>query len=419
MRVALVARIPKGGSYAFKTVKFAKNGRPIVHESVTAFYLRYTNAAEARSRGIKSKVIVEPVGKIYETALAKYRAKAEAFDRIRRGLPGHENPPAARRKIADAVAMYEARLDERCELWKRGSLDGTKLSPNSARRYRRFIQAFRDVINVEYFDELNAEVINRYKTHLRKTTRGDGAHDRIVADAFQVLNSFLAANSIRLVRGKATLPNDTADLGLISYSDFPKLTKKQKRSKKAEQYSKAELLAMLAVAGTDERDLLQTFLKTGMRRNEVAHFTWDWIDWEKNRISISDQLRFGWRLKDYETRWTPLAPDLRKLLADRRKRLNPKADGLIFPSVAGKPDIHHDRILLDVVSRAKARGAKFTGLIELHKFRKTWATAMLRKYSINDVRQWGGWADLQVLQIYLADSAQTDHTAIAEAFDGV
>jgi integrase len=462
MNVALVARVKTSkGRFVFRNVPFAKNNRVELAKlervgQITHYYLRYTDATEAKRRRAEagkpwteqsSPVIVESAGDALEAALARYEEKTKAFDRLRLGLPGETR--ATRKLIADGVAAYETELNQKRENWLRGGKGKKdKLSPNSVRRYLRFIRQFQKVVGVQYFDEIDATKLLNFKVHLQNETRGDGAHDRIVADAFQVLNKFLRRNNVRLVRVKGVLPNDRTDRGLLDYDDFPTLSKDQKRSKKAESYLLPELVAMMEACeptakDSDEhkaqkqtdREILLVFLKTGMRRGEVAHFTYDWIDWDLNRINIDDQLGFGWRVKDQERRWTWLAPDLRDSLAKRLKRMEgstPKEEmakesdarchDLVFPAANGGPDDHLDRVLLRVVAHAREAGAKFKGLIELHKFRKTWATEMLKHYPINEVRERGGWADLETLQIYLADQddkTKTNHALVDAAFPGV
>ena len=424
--IKLVARTkrPEGG-YAFEKVEPDKRGKWVRPEDATTFYLRYSDPDWARARGKKSHVRVEPVGSNFLAAVAHYQNRHKEREtiaaRIAKGLPVEASVEVGNHtRIADAVQKYESELYEARELWKRGSLSKKEIkSPNTVRRYLRFVRQFRDTIGVEYFDELTGDKIRAFKSHLRSNTKGPGAHDRIVADSFQVLTKFLSMNNVQLVRAPKSLPNDPNDKGLIGHDEFPALTKAQKRNKKAEKYSEKELAALAAAATPNENDVLQTFLRTGMRRNEVGHFTWDWIDWEKNRINISDQPRFEWRLKDYDKRWTPLSLKLKGLLKARRDRLNPKPDGLVFPTVEGRPDDHLDTILKRVAKRACKNGFTFKGKVELHRFRKTWATALLKTCSINDVRHWGGWSDLTTLQIYLADSddeGKSGHKAVDAAF---
>ena len=80
--------------------------------------------------------------------------------------------------------------------------------------------------------------------------------------------------------------------------------------------------ARTALKAADERlkPILETFLHTGLRRDELIHLTWADIDF-KNKV-LSVQAKDGWHPKDYEVRHIPMTDRLIKVL-----QAHPKRDG--------------------------------------------------------------------------------------------
>jgi integrase len=408
----------------FRPLEFVVKGRDrggLTKESselaqkASGFYLRFSDAEYQAANGLKSAQRLVPVGDQLENAIRAYQNQKFDLERESSGIEVVK-PVIHAGAISAAVKTLEADLDAKAEAWSKGA-SKDKLSPGTVRKYKRFARVFRDNIGVSDFKELTGSHILRLKQFLRNSTRGEGAHDRTVADFLRWLDSFLQTNNVKLVRGEESLPGDTSDRGLIQAKDFPVLTKAEKRSKKAEKYSENEIAQLMGAADKDERDLLETFLQTGMRRSEVANLRWSWIDFDREIIDIQDALP-DFRLKDYEARWTPLSPELKSLLLARKKRLGGQPNDVVFPKKSGGVDDHLDRVLQSVASKVSDAGVTIKGKIELHRFRKTWATTMLSHYPINKVRQWGGWADLTTLQIYLADAEkdEVDTSAMTQAF---
>ena len=314
------------------------------------------------------------------------------------------NKPAAmpgRTTIADAVTAYKTDMERRKALWFAGSSERDKLAPASVSAYIRAIEDFRDNCGVAYMDEITRTVLLIHKTWLYANLdkRNGKSGSRTVANRFQNLKSFFHANSVEICRKRASLPNDTKDFGLMLWAEYPRKVKKE--AKKAEMYSDAEISSMMAHASIDDGDLIQMFLQSGLRDGEVQHMTWNCIDFEDDLIHVKDKPQYGWRIKDCETRSVPLERGLGKRLQARQKRQTPKCE-LVFPTQDGNPNNHLIKRLHKVVKKAKAAGCTFKGAIELHKFRKTYATNLWRAgLDQETLRGYTGHSDLVTLQGYL------------------
>ncbi len=57
-------------------------------------------------------------------------------------------------------------------------------------------------------------------------------------------------------------------------------------SETTDKYSAEEIKAMLAVADAGEADLIQFFLRTGVRDEEAAYMEWKDIDWKRQQVMV-------------------------------------------------------------------------------------------------------------------------------------
>jgi integrase len=274
-------------------------------------------------------------------------------------------------------------------------------------------------------DEVNAEMLKSYESHLRKTLptrhRQNGeARDRqgsIVAK-FRTLQILFSHFNLFICERPRALDGR----GILKRQDMPKInTAKKLREAKAKQtqtviiYSDEEIKAMLEAATVDEADLIKFLLETGVRDKEAAHCEWNDID--GNHLLIRDKLsKYGWQAKDKEIRSVPLRPALvtrlkaRKLRQEKQAAKNGQdAPTLIFPNKYGRPNLALDNTVQRVVERAKENGFKWNPKSEvtMHKFRKNYATLMHRAgATVVTIRDLLGHSDEATTQLYIAPEPQ-------------
>ena len=165
---------------------------------------------------------------------------------------------------------------------------------------------------------------------------------------------------------------------------------------------------MMAAANVDEADLIQTFLVSGFRDEEVAHLEWADVNFADGSVNVHTKPRthtraWTWKPKDDESRSVdiPLSADFVDRLKARQKRYASGKCALIFPSGVCKPD---NNLLRRVRKVAKRAGV--TQPITLHKFRRTFGSYIAKAYGVEMARQCLGHSDIATTQSYL--SADTE-----------
>lgn len=306
----------------------------------TIFVLRYLE---------KGRRIWKTLGAVpYQQAVGAAKlAEAELFNRdstnydtsraITRKDPVPEyvapEPPPA--DLPVAVRPSVLMLDRAIDLYIENI--GKVKDADTARSYRWSLQEFFKSCGNKPMRKIDKQDLINYAAYLKTTGVGNCTiHNRLVS-----VGTLLRKNGVKDV----TLRWDFT-------------------AKIVRAYREDELKALFAHANEEEWILFQFFLCTGARRNEVVYAERDWLDFVTGIFHIKETANF--RPKDSEEREIRL-PDF--LVAKLRERMLRTKGNLIFPTPAGKPDHHMIRTL-----QALARRAGVVGNVELHKFRKTFAT---------------------------------------------
>lgn len=398
-KVVLLARIKVRGGRGFVPVEI-KNGKPIEPDEVYSYYLRYTEKGERK---------VEPVGPDLNRAFVAYQNRELSVTRAALGLaPIVEfaaKDKSGRTRISHAVAVY---LQDLADTVKTG-----ERSKGTQRGYKNAVEDFRDNCGVEFLEQVTGDVLRRYKVfmfdHIKK--RVHGTKHNTVAKRFRFLNTFFNKWGIKMVRDKNPRKDDT---GLMNYTDVPREQKKPNTDK----YSLEEVKAMLSVADEDEADLIHFFLRTGCRDEEVAYMEWKDIDWKRQQVLVREKPGV-WKPKDKEQRNLPVEDGvLLKRLEARKARQEPK-NHLIFPNTLGRPDMHLIRQLHKVIEKAREKGLEIEGVPTLHRFRRTYASAMISHSDLQTVSGLLGHADIETTALYLAKDDVKARVGTRTAFKGM
>jgi integrase len=367
-----------------------KKGRPMPVEGTTAYYLRFSEDGYRK---------VEPVGAKLDTAFIAYQNRELNRARLQMSLPPIHGSAALLRDfknnaanpvlVSDAVSKYLADLEVSVKIGEK--------SKRTWSGYKSAVEDFRDRCGVKFMNEITGEVLKKYKLWLFESIqkRGRGKTSNTVATRFRFLSAFFMRRGIRMYKTKSPSSDDK---GLMDWSDFPRDMKKEYVNK----YSEDEVNAMLSVADIDEADLIQTFLRTGCRDEEIVYLHWTDLDFKRHQIVISEKPKYGWRPKDREVRTIPLEDGvlLKRLVA--RKRRQSRVSHLVFPNTNGKPDQHLIRRLRKVAEKAEAKGFTFEGDVTLHRFRPTYASIMISHCDLQTVSLLLGHSHIQTTAAYLA-----------------
>jgi integrase len=403
-RVVFLVRTKSPDIYT--PVEIRKN-RPVVPTGVEiyGYYLRYR---------LNGKRRVEPVGKDLTAAFAAYQNRELNHARVRMGLEPIAGAAALahdfrensdkRVRIADAAAKYIHDLtnDVKTGGRARSTLNGYKLA----------VENFRDNSGVSFVDEITGETLKSYKYYLHAALkkRVRGKKSNTVAKRFRYLSAFLSRQGLQIAK-----PRNRPGAGLMNWSDVPREEKKQNINK----YSADEIRGMLSVATDDEADLIQTFLRTGCRDEEVAYLLWTDIDWKRKQIKIDEKPQFNWKPKDKELRVLPLEDGvLLDRLEARRKRQSPQ-NRLVFPNTLGTPDMHLIRRLHKVVAKMKGKKLEIEGVPDLHRFRRTYASMMISHSDLQTVSGLLGHSDIETTAKYLAPDQSKARIGTRTAFQAV
>jgi integrase len=394
-KVVLLARINDGDRYPFVSVEIHK-GRPVpIDGVVVGYYLRFT---------ANGKRITRPIGKNLDAAFVTYQNEELQQTRRLMGLSSIDTA-INRTKISDAVRQYSEDL--------RVSVQIGDKSKRTYKSYVAILDYFQEHCGVTYLDEITGAVLRSYKIHLfdHIKKRPYGKTSNTVAARFRCLSAFFSRYGIKISRGRNVSSDDK---GLMEAPDFPR----ESREQNIDKYSEDEIKALLSMASVDEADLIQTFLRTGARDQEVAHLKYSDLDFRRKQIIISEKPEYGWRPKGKRSRTIPLEDGvLLKRMAERKKRY-PK-NALIFPNSLGGPESHLIKRLHAVVKKARDKGFEFEGRIALHKFRRTYASMMISHSDLQTVSALLGHQDIQTTARYLAPDMQKARRGSETAFRGL
>jgi integrase len=369
-KVVLLARLKTAG-FPFIPVKIQR-GQPVgVDAPVSGYYLRYSHAG---------KRVVQPVGNSLDMAFIKYQNKELDQTRARMGLAPSNMP--GRVRIIDAVEKYLADLDNRVRSGER--------SRATLIAYRKAVETFRDHCGVDFIDQITANVLINHKTWLFENLvkRSHGKKINTVVKSFNFIQAFLSKQGVKMVK--------SGDTGLINRSDLPR-----ESVKKVDKYSMDDIRAMLDASDEDEKDLIQIFVRTGARRDEIAHLTWADIDFKRKQLTISEKPQYGWTTKNKESRTLPLEDGVLLERLKRRHERHPVGE-LLFPNSDHKPDHHLSTRLHKIVEKATANGHQFEGHITLHRFRRTYASVMIQHTDLQTVQKLLAHNDISTTARYLA-----------------
>lgn len=168
--------------------------------------------------------------------------------------------------------------------------------------------------------------------------------------------------------------------------------KKLKAPRKQVRFlSKEEVQKLLAAGNGRLGPMIETFLYTGLRRDELTHLTWSDIDFQRRVIAV--QAKDGWHPKDYEVRHIPMSSRLRECL----KALPRNGSDWVFNTREGGPHSGH------VLSRDFRKLMKQCGIngASLHTLRHTFASHLVMNGTdICTVQKLLGHSSIKTTEIY-------------------
>jgi integrase len=182
-------------------------------------------------------------------------------------------------------------------------------------------------------------------------------------------------------------------------------------------YSVEEVESLAGAADSKQDALIfRTAAYSGLRRAEVVSLRWRHIDFDRAHIHVVENVSAGQdaRVKDYEGRTVPLAPQLAKALVAARPG-GARPGDLVFPGTL--PGRKLDGDALSTRFRA-ARDRAGLRQLRFHDLRHTFGSlAVDGGASLVQVQAWMGHADIKTTMRYLhAKSRAADAELLGAAF---
>jgi integrase/recombinase XerD len=302
--------------------------------------------------------------------------------RIQRLIPGRRQPrrlgPVSRigrLRVASAIANYLADIRAR-------------RSAQAAEQLRRLLTDFARPCRRKRLRSINRRDLIGYMTNLRQR----GLADRTIFNRTSTVLTFLRSYGFD---------------GLLSRRDLPRYTQKA-----VDAYSEAEIAQLLRAGDENLSLILEFFLATGCREQEVANVTWNDVDFKQKLIRVTAKPQWNWKPKDCEERLVPIPEWLVNKLAALRLR----SDGpLLFPNRLGRPEGHflaklktltlHSGLNCGHCVNKRAQSCRDKAVCSrwsLHKFRRTFATMHHESgVSARTLQAWLGHSNLETTLRYL------------------
>jgi integrase len=179
-------------------------------------------------------------------------------------------------------------------------------------------------------------------------------------------------------------------------------------------WSPDEVERVLAAAPAPHRDAWTLLADTGMRSAELAHLTWDDVDFDRNVLHVRP--KDGWQPKTGDQRAVPMTPRVRALLERRPRRARWVVTAPPSPRYPHGDHQVSERRLLRALKRVLA-GLGLTG--HLHTFRHAFISKSLTAGVPEAVvREWVGHVDRDILKLYTHIASAASQAAMRRFVGG-
>lgn len=179
--------------------------------------------------------------------------------------------------------------------------------------------------------------------------------------------------------------------GALSKNPAQSVRKLKETHKKIRYLSREEVSTLVKAAAGRMRPIIETFLHTGFRRDELIHLAWADVDF-KNKV-LSVQAKDGWHPKDYETRHIPITARLAEVLQGI-----PKADDSYVFKNGGANPLDADVLSHDFRKLARGCGIKNASI---HTLRHTFASHLvMNSVDLYTVQKLLGHSSIKTTEIY-------------------
>jgi integrase/recombinase XerD len=181
--------------------------------------------------------------------------------------------PAAKTNLRESIAEYLADT-------------AAGKSRKTLYAYTRTLNVFAETCSKRYMEQIDRRDLLNYIAHLRQS----GNVPRTIANRVNFLKIFFNLKKI-------AWPLEKTDR--IKYTE-----------KLVSSYQPEEIAKLLGAADQEESEIIQFFLFTGSRDQEVQYATWRDVDFSTKTFTVTEKLDMGWSPKDSEEGTIPIPDSL-------------------------------------------------------------------------------------------------------------
>ncbi|MEO6965729.1 MAG: phage integrase N-terminal SAM-like domain-containing protein [Acidobacteriaceae bacterium] len=249
------------------------NGRP-EHHPEGVYHLRYLKG---------NKRVWEKVGSDAQYALTAKTKREDLLRAVSAGVPVVHDAAEAGPLLKDAIKEF--------------------LSETSAQKSKRTLAAYSHTLKLfekschkRHVPEIDRQDLLTFMAFLKD----EGNGPRTVANRIAYVKCFLRQFNV---------------VDLLKRKDQPKYTQKR-----VSAYRREEVRRLLSVASTEESELIQFFLCTGARDQEVRFATWRDVGFNSKTFMVREKLDLSFTPKDKEEGAIPIPDFLVDMLKARKLR---------------------------------------------------------------------------------------------------
>jgi len=269
-------------------------------------------------------------------------------------------------------------------------------SPLTIREYRHYLKRFLNWLTENSPDtrpdEINLELVRRYRLYLAHLRGGDGLPLQRVTQSYHIVALRALLRYLLVQRDIPTLSPDKIELPKQSSRSIAFLNPEQ-----IERLLSSPKIA--SNAGLRDRTILETLFSTGLRVSELVSLNRDQVDLKRKEFGVKgkgNKVRVVF-LSDTAARW------IERYLRARKDHFKP-----LFIRYSGKVDIQKDgeemRLTARSIERIVAKYAKRSGLpinVTPHTLRHSFATDLLMGGAdIRSVQEMLGHESIRTTQVY-------------------
>ena len=329
------------------------------------------------------------------------------------------------RVIAEAAGILVAEPSDRKTLktWAEQYIDekSALVGDDQVKHIRRVIGLFLQCCPKKYPDEITSSDILEYLRHLKRTPAFYSARSKPITRKDRILARLRLPSSQnvlapRTVFGHFMTTRAWLCAGGVDRKLFPPPPKYEEVE--VTVYTPEEIETFFRLVKGNLRIATSLMLKCGLRRQEAAHAYFSDVNFSAKTILVRSKPELNFEVKNRIQRYVPVPDDLLDEL--RKWQQEHPRQTLIIQTPGGKPDLRLIPRLKRFVYLHGLRcgdcphcrwGHPECERWQLHKFRRTYITAICRHVDLRTAQAYAGHLRIASTERYLKAASATEWSA--------